>query len=359
MVILLISLAVITFVMSIGAVFRMLDLVARGISGIGITRILLFNLPYIMSFSIPMSILTAVLLMFSRLSIDGEITAMRACGISIWQIITPIVSAAAVFSLFCLYLNSYLAPEGHHARRKAVVELSAGDPFALVEQGRWVRFASDHSHFALWLGTKDGTDFEDITVFEVLHDGTRRTIRARHGKMEIDRDAGELRIDLYEARIDQPGRTPSFIAADYYPMTADLSDFFQRAAVERRISSRTLANLIYAIQNVEEEFPEIAGQQEQIVRKRTRLIVEANKRISLATACLAFSFLGIPMGMINRRRESSVGILISILLVFLFYFFILAAEAMVNHPQWYPQLLIWLPVFLATLIGFKLMKRIE
>ncbi len=122
MVVLLISLVVVTFVMSIGAIFGMLDLVTRGIPALSIGRILLFNLPYIMSFSIPISVLTSVLLQFSRMSMDGEITAMRACGISMWQISTPIVVTSIVLSFFCLYLNSFLAPEGHHARRKAVID---------------------------------------------------------------------------------------------------------------------------------------------------------------------------------------------------------------------------------------------
>jgi len=359
LVVLLISLSVVTFVMSIAAVFGMLDLVARGVSAVSIGRILLFNLPYIMSFSIPISVLTSVLLQFSRLSMDGEITAMRACGISLWQISTPIIVASILLSFFCLYLNSYLAPEGHHARRKAVIALSAADPLALVEQGRWIRFRSDESSYALWMGKKDGRAFEDITVFEQGDRGARRTIRARHGTMDIDREEGVLHVDLYDARIDQPGQMPPFIAADFYPLSANLSDFFQRTAVERRTSSRTLANLIHAVHNMEEVFPELADREEELRRMRTKLLVETNKRMSLAIACFAFAMLGIPLGMTNRRRESSAGILISILLVFLFYFFILTAEALSEHPQWRPELLVWLPVVLAELIGFMLIKRIE
>ena len=93
----LMTLFVFTFVMSIGIVFKVTDLLALGVSWKPILRILMSGLPTAMSFSIPISVLTACLLLFGRLSADGEITAMRACGIGLRQVIAgPLVVSLQV-----------------------------------------------------------------------------------------------------------------------------------------------------------------------------------------------------------------------------------------------------------------------
>ena len=74
------TLIVLTFVMYVGAVVQAIDYMSRGISGWLILKIFALNIPFTLTFVIPMSVLTTVLLHFGRLSADGEITAMKACG---------------------------------------------------------------------------------------------------------------------------------------------------------------------------------------------------------------------------------------------------------------------------------------
>ena len=44
------------------------------------------------------------------MSADCEITAMRACGISIMQIVSPILIITFFLTLFCLYLQVEIGP---------------------------------------------------------------------------------------------------------------------------------------------------------------------------------------------------------------------------------------------------------
>ena len=73
------AVAVLTFVMYVGATVQAIDYMSRGISGALIMKIFALNIPFTLSFVIPISVLTTVLLHFGRLSADGEITAMKSC----------------------------------------------------------------------------------------------------------------------------------------------------------------------------------------------------------------------------------------------------------------------------------------
>ena len=103
-----VTLGVITFVMSLAIAFKVTDLLARGVSGKLLLELLIHGIPPAMAFSIPMSVLTTCLLVFGRLSADGEITAMKASGVSTWQIISPLLHVSIFLTLICLYIKLVL-----------------------------------------------------------------------------------------------------------------------------------------------------------------------------------------------------------------------------------------------------------
>jgi lipopolysaccharide export system permease protein len=96
---------------------------------------------------------------------------------------------------------------------------------------------------------------------------------------------------------------------------------------------------------------------EDRAKERTALMVELNKRLALSAGCFVFVLLGIPLGIRAHRKESSIGIGISLLVVLVFYMFIVIAETLCRLPQFHPELVVWLPVGLAIGLGLGLMSR--
>jgi len=98
---------------------------------------------------------------------------------------------------------------------------------------------------------------------------------------------------------------------------------------------------------------------EDAVVHRMSLMVEVSTRLALSLSCYAFVLLGAALGMKIHRKESSIGIAVSLLLVFIFYFFIIIADAMVNHPEFQPHLIVWIPFVASEIIGYVLIKRAD
>lgn len=355
-----VTLLVFTFVLCIGAVVKAVDLISRGVSMWIILRAFSYNVPYIMTFSIPMSCMTTVLLLFGRISMDGELTAMRASGLSMWQIISSVILLSIIWSGVCVYLNVSLAPNAHFARRQALMNVGIEDPISLLEEGRFVR---DFPGYMIYIGTKQKNEVTDVVVYETDDKGLRRSVRANRGTLTMTSDT-IMQIDLYEVRIDQPDEsTPDdrsrtrTIHAAHYPVPLDFSEIMRKGTVNKNKSDMTLSELIVGIRDIEILYPEVSPV--DLARHRMSFMVEANERLALSLSCFAFTLLGIPLGMKSRRRESSVGVAVSLLVVFGFYFFIIVAGALVRYPALRPDLIIWVPVLLCEVAAFLVIKRMD
>lgn len=354
------TLLVFTFVMSLGAVVKAIDLGARGVSGDLLLKVFSYNIPYMLTFTLPMSVLTATLLLFGRLSFDGELTAMRASGMSLWQIIAPVVFLSILLSVFCIAITAEIAPRARHAMRSALVQLGVEDPINLLEAGR---FVSDFPGLMIYIGDRSGARVTDVIVYELGDDGAERNVRAKYGTMRTDREAKVMYIDLYEVRIDQrekgkrgPAHQAQYINASHYPVRLDFSEM-QNRKVRRKVGDMVFGDLLNAIRDMRSAFPDLKPN--DFDRQRMSLVVEANKRLALSLSCFAFTLLAIPLGMRSKRKESSVGIGISLLMVFFFYLFIIVANSLVKHPEFRPDFIVWIPVVGAQVAGVLLIRRMR
>lgn len=353
------TLLVVTFIMCVSAVIKAIDLLSRGVSGWFIFQVFALNIPFILSFSIPISVLTANLLLFSRLSHDGEITAMKACGLSLWQIVSPVILLAIAVSLLCIYINASLAPVSHFMQRRVLVNLGVEEPINLLEEGRFVR---DFPGLMIYVGKKDRKRVSDIVVYELGENGIQRNIRAKTGTLTTDRPRQQLVIDLTDVRIDEPDpqhpmdlSRSRYVPAERYQFKLDLSGILRQDKISKKAVDMTFRELIEAIRNVRAAFPQL--QEGELRQQRMKMILSFNERLALSLACFAFTLLGIPLGIKSHRKESSAGIGISLLLVFVFYFFIILADSLVGHPEVRPDLFVWIPVVGAEILGLVLLQR--
>lgn len=349
------TLLVLTFIMSVMVLFRISDPLAMGGSASLIFLIFLCGLPSALGFAIPVSIITAGLLTFGRLSANGEITAMKSGGISMLQIVRQPILYALLMSALCLYLNAEVVPVSYNARRDALRRLGTETPLQLIEEGRFIR---DIPGFVFYFGAKKGNTISDIIIYQREKGRQTRTIRARSGTVSAAEDKTSLTINLFDVRIDPfyedkpgPGTCSEF------PLVIDLKRLEAKKPSSKKKSDMTAEELGDALANAKSVYPELDD--EKLESQKSALRVELHKRVVLSLSCFAFVLLGIPLATKTHRKESSVGIGISLALVFLFYLFVMLAESLTKHPAIYPHLIVWVPAVLSVALGTYLLHRCD
>lgn len=355
------ALGLITFVMTVGSMLKAVDLMSRGISPMLIVRFFFQNIPYILSFSTPISILFSALLLFGRLSMDNEISAMKACGMSLWRLVSPLIVLSVLLTGICLYINCEVAPNAKFANKKLLRSAGVDEPLKLLEEGRFIK---DFPNLMIYVGKKDGNQVEDVVAYETTDDGRiRRSVRAGRGEIEADNINKILRVRLYDGNLETPDiDDPHDISkTTYTPFQyiqlppLDFKELLKDDKVRIKDSYMTLPQLISHIRNVERDFPMLSERQQ--ASQRSGLAVEANRRISTAVACFTFMLIGIPLGVKSHRKETSVGMVVSLVIVFVYYIFIVIAKALAAQPGLHPSLVLWLPMLGTQLLGLILIRR--
>lgn len=352
----LLALGILTFVMVSGNLFRIFELVAKGVSPLVFAKFMLLIVPEMLRYTIPLSLLTGTVLLFSRLSADNEITALKASGVSLWQIIAPGLILAAAFSGLCFWLGTSLAPRCRLEADLMLRSEAIRNPLALLEPGR---FAGEIPGYRIRVGVRDGDKLGDIHILVVDRKTGRlaSAITARRGTVHTREAEQTLELELEDATI-----------ANYPAGEEDASD---GATVERAAMRRILLPLAYGTQldarplTLRLKFLDLRAMLSRIHldaadgENVTPHYVDLHKHMSMALSPISFLLVGIPLAIRSRRSETSIGLLLSLLLGFGFYVFLVLTDGIKYQAGLHPEFLVWLPNVLYQGGGLWALAKIE
>jgi lipopolysaccharide export system permease protein len=344
-----------TFVLLLARILKQLsDMLVNQKVGLEVVGyFVLLMTPNILSLSLPMAMLATAILIFGRMSADNEITAMRACGMSLGQVVAPVILVAAVASVCCLYINADLAPWCRFEFKTMFVRLGSQRPMALIEEGTYVR---DFPGYVIYAAKKKGDILEDVMIYQLDEsNNVSSSMRAQKGIVSAKPEERKLLLDLYNVRDTwHDSKEPtnvhkirSDIIVEHYPIEMDLSRALRQARAARQLGDLVFSELMDEIRELRVHgiYPAAA-------------LMEAHQRVAGAVACLAFTLLGIPLGIRTSRRETSIGIALSLGLALIFYFMMILANTLKGRPALYPEAILWSPNLLFELLGLWLLWRV-
>ncbi|MBE6381027.1 MAG: YjgP/YjgQ family permease [Lentisphaerae bacterium] len=345
------AIGILTFGMLGARLGEVMELISRGIPLESFFKFILYTLPVILIYTIPWSILVATMVTFGRLSADSEITAMRACGVSLLQIVAPLLLFVIGMTAVCLYLQVYAGPPMLGKARALMRNTAATQPLAIFEPGKQIEFEGA----LLYIDDKVGkNELRGVQIYR-FDDKLNRAqdIFAEQALLTADEENMILNIKLVKCVI-------SYYADDNTKHTTfsdelELNFDYGKAINEQRVGQRAKflpADQLLARIKVDRK----RGVDEE---EMCELEVELNQRIALALSPIAFLLLGLPLAIRTSRRETSVGLFLSVILGGVFFLAIIVFESLTSFPKLYPQYLIWLPNLVFQTLGAIMLYRVS
>ena len=304
-----------------------------------------YYLPYIFVLTIPVSLLLASLYTFGQLTRLGELTAMKASGLSLYRLLRPLLLVSAVISACLFWAGEWLVP--HTSMKRAEIQSEHVDMQG--GEGQHVRYDvyfRGEGGRQFYMRVFDGHRAEGTGVFvtEFRPDGTVSSVLAAESAVWTD---GRWLLSNGVERRFHPGGGlsgyTSFAALEPEGWTETPEDFLRGQKRPEEMSYGELAQLI---QNVERGGGDVQG-----------YLVDLNLKIAFPSAGLIIVLLGGALASHLRRGGVAVGFALSIGICFVYWGLLRFAQAFGHADLLHPMAAAWGANALFALLALVLLVR--
>lgn len=325
--------------------------IARGVRVGKALELLGLLVPSAAAFALPLAFLAGVVAAVSRLSVDSELTALRALGVPARRLFAPVILIAAVSFLLTFWLAAFATPRANAVWVRVMSEaMLGGGAGTNVEPGEFNRSIPGTVLFY----RSRGADGSWRDVFACMERGSSgpsgaRIILADEARSTADRENGRLSISFMNGRafdgLSDASGEYSATGFSRLDETIDISSMLPSGAPAKSVREKDLIELVHGRAAVR-GLP--GGGHE----REARLIeVEIHKKFSLPFLCLVFALFGPSLGLLTGRRGRPAGFALSLLLVFIVYSLYMTAERLAVAGKVASALSMWLPPLTLAVLG--------
>ncbi len=309
------------------------------------------KIPGMLVYAFPMAVLLGVLLVFGQMSATSEMVAVRAAGVSFTRVIIPVFIFAILVSGVTYYLSDVVA-SNFSDKAKMLTKLALmqreNKPISLSHQDEQGRLVYSLMADKLDVGAGEMTKLS----FTLYNEGIP-TIFIYAEKATWDLEKGQWVFHGGRVNAVDP-RAVNFTVA---PNSPDSSFSVESAALSLKEDPFTMNN---ARKNPEELSSLqmkrlINGLTDplEITRWNTRL----QQRYALPFSCLIFALIGAPLGLRSHRSSSAVGLGVSLMVIFCYYFVAIYLATFSDSGRVSPMMAAWTPNILGGVFGIYLLWR--
>ncbi len=298
-----------------------------------------------------------MLLIFGRLSAENELIALRSNGISVPRVTVPVFILSILCVGVCFWINVDVAPKAQQNMKAALFKIATSNPIAMFGSDQII---TDFPGYLIYLEKKTGTQLQNILMYQVNDRGElQMVVRAKSGDLSTELGGDpQILLHLKGAQYEQrDAKKPDDVMLIQEGITStdstfviSLEELYQRNVHNGGLSTKMLAELLDLLK-------EPGGKMDP--QQASDLRTEINKRFSLSLASFAFCLIGVPLAITAHRKETSVGFLFSLIVAFVYFFFIVMVGTVRGNPKFHPELLIWMPNIIFISLGAYLYYRMS
>ena len=359
------SVAMFGFVVMIGSAMK--DLLGHVLAGqLAVdtaVHLVLLTVPVVVSYALPVGMLTGILLVLGRMSSDREITALRSSGLSVAWISAPIIFLALLGVAATLLINFEFMPRAKVAYETEFAQAVRQNPLGFITPKTFVH---DFPGIVIYAGDKKGAVLKDFWLWEL--DGqnrVKRSARADSGRIDFDEKNNKLVLTLQhvqaEVRDDKDPENFSAVhgaaAMDQATFDLPLQKLAGTGAIRVKQKWLTFSQLMGAWRRLQQPDPALSPAQREKQQMAVQLTIQ--EKSSAAFSVLSFTLLAIPLGIKVSRKETSANFVIGLALFMGYYFATFTVGWLDNHPGLRPDLLMWLPNLGLQALGLRLFYKLD
>lgn len=332
-------------ILLMGRLIKLTEMVvSRGVPFADVARMIIYLMPSFLVFTIPMAFLLAVLLAFGRLSADNEITVIKSCGVSLVQIMPPVLLCAVVATVLSLVASIAGVPWGNSSFKALSVNVVKQNASATIREKI---FWDEIPGVILYTDSYD--ELNQALKGVIIHDGRNperpMTIFASRGSIVAGKEKHSMRLSLSDGSIHSSGK-----GVDY--RLVHFGEYIMSVGGEGKGAGVNLNELDMKLSELSQRIADPATDQ----RGRLKMLTEYHSRFAFPFASIVFAFIAVPLGIQNRRSGKSAGFSASIAILLAYYLMLSLVKTLAERGSIPPLLAMWIPNVIFIGAGFYLLQ---
>jgi lipopolysaccharide export system permease protein len=303
-----------------------------------------------MEFTIPMSVMVAVLLTFIRMSGENEMTAMKGAGLSLYRLLPPVLLFCLLGTGLTLFVTVFAVPWGKLSIKEKTLDMARSSMDLAIEERQ---FNSRLEGIMIYVSHVDmkTKDLTDVFIEDRSVKGMTRISIAPEGRLIHSPDKDVYTIRLFNGMINQVDikeKTVSNIRFGHYDINIDLAEIQQKngTAVQKDLDEYDIRELVTFIRSQ-------AGDKTRMSEARMVL----HEKFSVPFACLSLGLLAFPLGVQSLVAGRSSGLGFGVFFLLVYYIFLAAGWSAGETGRFPPVLGMWLPNLVMGGAAIYLLKR--
>ncbi len=353
----LVNILVFTSIMLMARVMELANLViSKGVGLSVVGEILILTLPKVLSMTLPMATLLAVLTAFLRFSADSELTVLRASGVSLYQMSPPGLIFGLLVALLTAVFTIWLTPQANWRFKLQLLDLAKARADLAIEEQTFVR-----SFPGLVLYVSQLTPGTDRMSQVFIHDGRSENedsvIVAQRGRLGLDREAGILLFHLEDGVIDRFYRDKEgsdSIFFETYELKispgAEVEGQTEEGGIYKSRSDTPTGELM-AMVELTKNLPD--------TNIPTVYTLEWHRRWALPFTAFIMALIGLPLGASFRVRGRNFALIMGLGVFIVYYVFFSLGWSLGETHRIPPWLAVWFSNIFLAVFGIYMLRRIN
>ena len=311
-----------------------------------------YMIPMFMLIVVPFSCMLTVFLSFLRMSTDRELVALRAGGVSLYQLLPAPLIFCTLCGIMTLFVSLHGISWGMDNFRATIVDIANNRARIVVQPGVFNQDIFGLTLFALQVDP-DTQEMRSVIFEDRTQDEKNRlTVLAETGTINAEPSTGSILFTLRNGHIYRAdGEQFGILAFDEYEIRLDLSKVFSGADLDEVRPKEMSWN------QLQEVFHNKSGPSE---RFQLKVAVERQKRWALPAACIVLGLFAMPLACMFEGVRRQMGVVLS-LVTFLVYYSVFSLGISISESgKIAPMLGLWVPnafFALAGILGLYLTVR--
>jgi lipopolysaccharide export system permease protein len=358
----LILLFVFTGLLFLARALKLFELVVnRNITILEILILFSYIIPRFLEIALPMSLLLAIIIALGRLSSDSELLVMRSSGISIRQLVYPIVFLAFIITLFTLVISLWVRPWANHKLGLGLFEIAKKQASSGLIPGVF----NDLGNLTIYARqiTENGSKLGDVIIADHKDPVSPKVFIAKHGYMISDDINRSLVLQLWDGSLHESSETTK--QTTYYEISSidiNQDELIDKGFAEKgkRSSEMYIGELLRNIAKIEQKHPPLSKED---LRLKANYGVELQERFVIPFSCICIAFLAMALGVQQPRGgkgwSMTLSLLLGILSIITFYSMLAFVSAIGQQGIGSPVIIMWAPNVVFLIVGYYAFKQIE